>query len=59
MFKKNNIDTLRATVNWTGKGKVEVSGEDDKKTTYEAKHIILAPAVTPAPCPTFPSTAKK
>lgn len=42
LFRKNKIDTLVGHGKLAGKGKVEVSGEDGKKTTYEAKHIILA-----------------
>lgn len=42
LFRKNKIDTLTGHGKLAGKGKVEVSGEDGKKTTYEAKHIILA-----------------
>lgn len=42
LFRKNKIDTLVGHGKVAGKGKVEVAGEDGKKTTYQAKHIILA-----------------
>lgn len=42
LFRKNKIDTLVGHGKFAGKGKVEVAGEDGKKATYQAKHIILA-----------------
>ncbi len=59
MFKKNNIDTLRGHGKLAGKGKVEVSGEDDKKTTYEAEHIILATGGRARALPNIPIDGEK
>ncbi len=42
LFKKNKIDTLVGHGKIVAKGQVEVAGEDGKKNTYQAKHIILA-----------------
>lgn len=42
LFRKNKIDTLVGHGKVVAKGKVEVAGEDGKKTTYQARHIILA-----------------
>jgi len=42
LFKKNKIDTIVGTGKLKSKNTVEVTGEDGKKTDYEAKHIIVA-----------------
>ena len=42
LMKKNKIDVIMGFGKLTGKGKIEVTGNDDKKQTVEAKHIILA-----------------
>ncbi len=59
LFKKNNIDTLRGHGKLAGKGKVEVTGEGDKKTTYEAKHIILATGGHARSLPNIPIDGEK
>src|SRR6056297_435540 len=42
LFKKNKITIHNGFGKLAGKGKVEVTKEDDEKETLEAKHIILA-----------------
>ncbi|MCW0482400.1 dihydrolipoyl dehydrogenase [Gaoshiqia sediminis] len=42
LFKKNKIEVISGFGKLTGKGSVEVTGEDGKKNSYTAKHIILA-----------------
>lgn len=42
LMKKNKIDVLTGTARLTGKGKIEVTGADNKSSAYEAKHIIIA-----------------
>ena len=59
LFKKNNIDTLRGHGKLAGKGKVAVTGDGDKKTTYEAKHIILATGGHARALPNIPIDGEK
>jgi dihydrolipoamide dehydrogenase len=42
LFKKNKIEVINGTARLTKDKKVEVTGEDDKKNTYQAKNIIVA-----------------
>jgi dihydrolipoamide dehydrogenase len=42
LFKKNKIDTFRGLGRVAAAGKVEVTGEDGKKQTLEAKNIVIA-----------------
>lgn len=42
LFKKNKIDHIAGHGKLKKGGKVEVTSADDKKTDYEAKHIIVA-----------------
>ncbi len=42
LFKKNKIEVVNGFGKLVGKGTVEVTGTDGKKTTVNAKHIILA-----------------
>ena len=42
LFRKNKIDTLEGFGRLTKDKKVEVEAGDGKKTTYSAKHIIVA-----------------
>lgn len=59
LFKKNKIDTLVGHGKLAGKGKVEVTDQDDKKTTYEAKHIILATGGHSRALPNIPIDGEK
>jgi dihydrolipoamide dehydrogenase len=42
LMKKNKIDVINGVAKLTKDKKVEVTGQDGKKQTVEAKHIILA-----------------
>ncbi|MEO5562086.1 MAG: dihydrolipoyl dehydrogenase [Chitinophagaceae bacterium] len=42
LMKKNKIDVIMGYGKLAGKGKVEVTGADNKKQTVEGKHIIIA-----------------
>jgi dihydrolipoamide dehydrogenase len=42
LMKKNKIDVIMGFGKLVAKGKIEVTGNDNKKQTVEAKHIILA-----------------
>lgn len=42
LLKKNKIEVLNGFGKVAAKNKVEVTNEKDEKSTYEAKHIILA-----------------
>ena len=42
LMKKNKIDVIMGFGKVVSKGKIEVTGADNKKQTVEAKHIILA-----------------
>ncbi|MDR3423987.1 MAG: dihydrolipoyl dehydrogenase [Alphaproteobacteria bacterium] len=42
LLKKNKVDVVDGAAKLLGKGKVEVTAKDGKKTQLEAKHIILA-----------------
>ncbi len=42
LMRKNKIEVLNGNGKLKAKGKVEVTDKDGKKTTYDAKHIIVA-----------------
>lgn len=42
LFKKNNITVIWGSGKLAGKGSVEVTDKDGNKTSFQAKHIILA-----------------
>lgn len=42
LMKKNKIEVYRGTGRIAGEGKVEVTGEDGKSETVEAKNIVIA-----------------
>lgn len=42
LMRKNKIEVLNGNGELKAKGKVEVTDKDGKKTTYDAKHIIVA-----------------
>jgi dihydrolipoamide dehydrogenase len=42
LMKKNKIDVIMGFGKLAGKGKIEVTANDDKKQIVESKHIILA-----------------
>ena len=59
LFKKNKIDKIMGFGKLAGKGKVEVTAEDGKKQTYEAKNIILATGGRARELPNLPIDGKK
>jgi len=59
LFRKNKIDTLIGHGKIAGKGKVEVTGENDKKETYQAKHILLATGGRSRELPSLPIDNEK
>lgn len=59
LFKKNKIETIAGFGKLTGKNSVEVSDESGKKTTYQAKHIILATGARSRELPNLPQDGKK
>jgi dihydrolipoamide dehydrogenase len=42
LMKKNKIDVIMGFGKLVGKGRIEVTGNDNKKQTVESKHVILA-----------------
>jgi len=59
LFKKNKIDHLDGHGKLLKGKKVEVTGKDNKKTTYEAKHIILATGGRSRELPSLPIDNEK
>lgn len=59
LLKKNKITVIQGTGKLTKDRKVEVSSNDDKKETYEAKHIILATGAKSRELPNLPQDGKK
>lgn len=59
LFKKNKIDVINGFGKLAGKGAVEVTGADGKKTKVEAKHIILATGARSRELPNLPQDGKK
>jgi len=51
LFKKNKVTHIEGYGRLAGKGKVEVETSDGSKSTYEAKHIILATGSRPRSLP--------
>ncbi|WP_321515289.1 dihydrolipoyl dehydrogenase [Marinifilum fragile] len=59
LFKKNKIEVLNGFGKLIGNKQVEVSAEDGTKTTYEAKHIILATGARSRELPNLPQDGKR
>ena len=59
LFKKNKVETITGFGKLAGKSKVEVSDEKGKKTTYEAKNIILATGARSRELPNLPQDGEK
>ncbi|RKD99938.1 dihydrolipoyl dehydrogenase [Marinifilum flexuosum] len=59
LFKKNKIEVLNGFGKLVGNKQVEVSAEDGSKTTYEAKHIILATGARSRELPNLPQDGKR
>lgn len=59
LMKKNKIDIIQGTGKLTKDKKVEVTGADGKKTTYDAPHIVLATGARSRELPNLPQDGKK
>lgn len=59
LMRKNKIDVVNGFGKVTGKGKIEVTGSDDKKQTVEAKHIVIATGGRSRQLPSLPIDGKK
>lgn len=59
LFKKNKIEVINGFGKLAGKGVVEVTGADGKKTKVEARHIILATGARSRELPSLPQDGKK
>ena len=59
LMRKNKIDVINGFGKVTGKGKIEVTGSDDKKQTVEAKHIVIATGGRSRQLPSLPIDGKK
>ncbi|HCE56438.1 MAG TPA: dihydrolipoyl dehydrogenase [Prolixibacteraceae bacterium] len=59
LFKKNKVESIAGFGKLTGKNTVEVTDDAGKKTTYKAKHIILATGARSRELPSLPQDGKK
>jgi dihydrolipoamide dehydrogenase len=59
LMKKNKIDVIMGYGKLVAKGKIEVTTEDNKKQTVEAKHIILATGARSRELPNLKIDGKK
>lgn len=59
LMKKNKIDVINGFGKLVAKGKIEVTGSDNKKQTVEVKHIILATGARSRELPNLKIDGKK
>ncbi|HMG67157.1 MAG TPA: dihydrolipoyl dehydrogenase [Chitinophagaceae bacterium] len=59
LMKKNKIEVIMGFGKLVGKGKIEVTGSDNKKQSVEAKHIILATGARSRELPNLKIDGKK
>ncbi len=59
LFKKNKVESIFGFGKLAGKNAVEVTDDAGKKTTYTAKHIILATGARSRELPNLPIDGKK
>jgi dihydrolipoamide dehydrogenase len=59
LFKKNKVESIAGFGKLAGKNTVEVTDGVGKKTTYTAKHIILATGARSRELPNLPQDGKK
>ncbi len=59
LFKKNNIEIITGNGKLAGTNTVEVSDADNNKTTYTAKHIILATGARSRQLPNLPQDGER
>ncbi|MCA9166005.1 MAG: FAD-dependent oxidoreductase, partial [Planctomycetales bacterium] len=53
LLKNHKVDTFEGSARVTAPGKVEVTGQDGKKQTIDAKNIVVAVGSTPIEIPGF------
>jgi len=53
LLKNHKVDTFSGSAKVLGRDKVEVTGEDGKKTTLEGKNVVVATGSTPITVPGF------
>jgi dihydrolipoamide dehydrogenase len=59
LMRKNKIDVVMGFGKISGKGKIEVTAADGKKSTVEGKHIIIATGGRSREIPSMPIDGKK
>src|ERR1043165_7340540 len=59
LMRKNKIDVLMGFGKLIAKGKIEVTGADNKKQTVESKHVILATGARSRELPSLKIDGKK
>lgn len=59
LMKKNKIDVIKGTGKLKPGKKLDVTGDDGKTTTYEAKNIIIATGARSRQLPNLPQDGKK
>lgn len=59
LFKKNKVETINGIGKLAGKNGVEVTDNSGKKTTYTAKHIIIATGARSRELPNLPQDGEK
>ena len=59
LMRKNKIDVINGFGKLAGKGKIEVTGNDNNKQIVEARHIILATGGRSRQLPSMPIDGKK
>ncbi|WP_297089519.1 dihydrolipoyl dehydrogenase [uncultured Draconibacterium sp.] len=59
LFKKNKVESIFGWGKLTAKNTVEVTAENGKKTSYTAKHIILATGARSRELPNLPQDGEK
>nr|WP_320117154.1 FAD-dependent oxidoreductase [uncultured Marinifilum sp.] len=59
LFKKNKIEVINGLGKLAGNKSIEVTAEDGSKSTYEAKHIILATGARSRELPNLPQDGKR
>ncbi|WP_340114440.1 dihydrolipoyl dehydrogenase [Maribellus mangrovi] len=59
LFKKNKVESIAGFGKLTAKNKVEVTDDKGKKSTYEAKNIIVATGARSRELPNLPQDGKK
>jgi dihydrolipoamide dehydrogenase len=59
LMRKNKIDVIMGNAQVNAKKEVEVTDADGKKTTYQARHVVLATGARSRQLPNLPIDGKK